>query len=105
MVVLSVKDEYFLERNKFLGETQHSVTDIPKSDITVSFENLGQIHLKLSQSRTLGKFYLLVSYSVETIAFCRTIKIFSFFRLLQYGTDKQMRGFIKSINFMFLLAK
>jgi hypothetical protein len=51
MVLLLVRDENFLGRNKFLGETFLSVIDIPKLNIVVSFENLEQIHLKLSVSQ------------------------------------------------------
>jgi hypothetical protein len=60
MVMFMVKEKTFLRRNRYLGQTLIAFDDIPRFDGVTKFENLEQMHLKLSLPTKLGMTILLL---------------------------------------------
>jgi hypothetical protein len=53
--MFTVKDQDFLGKNEFLGETFVAFSDVPKTDMTTGLEQLEQVHLKLSRPTQRGQ--------------------------------------------------
>ncbi|PSN30835.1 hypothetical protein C0J52_20267 [Blattella germanica] len=82
LIMFTIKDKYLFGEDKYLGEALASFNDIVKTDPTVRFEAIEQLHLKINRPNNTGS---------------------EAFQALIRHEDKQAKDFIKKRKYMYCL--